>query len=402
MNNDKLTIGLFIDVFYPMTDGVTMVVDNYAKRLSKFCNVIVFAPRYIGHDYDDSKFNYKVVRCISLKVPFLDYSLPIPQMDIKFQKELKEYNLDLVHIHSPFTIGEAGIKYAIDNNIPVVGTMHSQYKKDFLRAVRNEHIANTLLKSLIHNYNKCDEWWAVNSEVARIFYEEYGYKELPKVMNNATEMLPITEEEKDKYFKLINDKYNIKDEKVFLFVGRINALKNIFFIVEALKKVKEKDPNLKYKMLFVGSGQDEEELKKKIEEYNLQDNIILCGKIMDRKLLASYYARSDLFLFPSLYDASSIVQIEAASQHTPVLFIEGAATTATVTNNVNGFIAPNDVDKYADYIIYLMRDDKLLNEISKNCYRDLYKNWDNLIDEVYSRYLYLIKKKINYKILEKK
>ena len=402
MNNDKLTIGLFIDVFYPMTDGVTMVVDNYAKRLSKFCNVIVFAPRYIGHDYDDSKFNYKVVRCISLKVPFLDYSLPIPQMDIKFQKELKEYNLDLVHIHSPFTIGEAGIKYAIDNNIPVVGTMHSQYKKDFLRAVKSDHLANALLKNLIHNYDKCDECWAVNSEVARIFYEEYGYKELPKVMNNATEMLPITEEEKDKYFKLINDKYNIKDEKVFLFVGRINALKNIFFIVEALKKVKEKDPNLKYKMLFVGSGQDEEELKKKIEEYNLQDNIILCGKIMDRKLLASYYARSDLFLFPSLYDASSIVQIEAASQHTPVLFIEGAATTATVTNNVNGFIAPNDVDKYADYIIYLMRDDKLLNEISKNCYRDLYKNWDNLIDEVYSRYLYLIKKKINYKILEKK
>ena len=112
MNNDKLTIGLFIDVFYPMTDGVTMVVDNYAKRLSKFCNVIVFAPKYIGHDYDDSKFNYKVVRCASFKVPFIDYSLPIPKMDLAFQKQLKEYNLDLVHIHSPFTIGEAGIKYA--------------------------------------------------------------------------------------------------------------------------------------------------------------------------------------------------------------------------------------------------------------------------------------------------
>ena len=402
MNNDKLTIGLFIDVFYPMTDGVTMVVDNYAKRLSKFCNVIVFAPRYIGHEYDDSKFNYKVVRCTSLKVPFLDYTLPIPQMDIKFQKELKEYNLDLVHIHSPFTVGEAGIKYAIDNNIPVVGTMHSQYKKDFLRAVRSEHIANTLLKSLIHNYNKCDECWAVNTEVARIFYEDYGYKELPKVMNNATEMLPINDDDKEKYFKEINKKYNIKDEKVFLFVGRINALKNIFFIVEALKKVKEKDPSLKYKMLFVGSGQDEEELKKKIEEYDLSDNIILCGKIMDRKLLASFYARSDLFLFPSLYDASSIVQIEAASQRTPVLFIEGAATTATVRDNVNGFIAPNDSDKYADYIINLINDNKLLTEVSNNCYRDLYKNWDDAINEVYNRYLELIKKKNNFKILEKK
>ena len=38
--------------------------------------------------------------------------------------------------------------------------------------------------------------------------------------------------------------------------------------------------------------------------------------VKDRELLASIYARADLFLFPSLYDASSIVQIDAALQKT--------------------------------------------------------------------------------------
>lgn len=38
--------------------------------------------------------------------------------------------------------------------------------------------------------------------------------------------------------------------------------------------------------------------------------------VKDRELLASIYARADLFLFPSLYDASSIVQNEAALQKT--------------------------------------------------------------------------------------
>lgn len=38
----KLKVGLFIDTWYPMVDGVIMVVDNYAKRLSKFCDVTVF------------------------------------------------------------------------------------------------------------------------------------------------------------------------------------------------------------------------------------------------------------------------------------------------------------------------------------------------------------------------
>ena len=388
---DKLTIGLFVDVFYPMTDGVVMVVDNYARRLSKYCNVIVFCPRYIGKEYDDTTFPYQVVRCRSLKVPLIDYSLPMPKIDPDFQKSLKKYNLDIVHIHSPFTIGEEGIKYAKNNNIPVIGTMHSQYKQDFKRAVKTDLLADTLTKRLIHVYNKCDECWAVNAEVARIFYEDYGYKEMPKVMNNATEMEPVEYIEEAK--KLINEKYKLKDEKVFIFVGRINALKNVFFIVESLKKVKELRPDLKFKMFFIGCGQDEEELTKLIKKYNLDNEVIMCGKITNRKLLADFYARSDLFLFPSLYDASSIVQIEAASQKTPVLFIKGAATASNVTNNVNGFISENDVLSYANSIIKIIDNKELLNEVSNNAYRDLYINWDDRIKEVYERYKTLIKKR---------
>ncbi len=388
---NKLTVGLFVDVFYPMTDGVVVVVDNYARRLSKYCNVIVFCPRYLGKDYDDTKFPYKVVRCMSLKVPFIDYSLPMPKLDPNFQNELHKYNLDIVHIHSPFTIGEEGVKYAKDNNIPVIGTMHSQYKQDFKRAVKNDLLADTLTKKLIHVYNKCDECWAVNAEVARIFYEDYGYKEMPRVMNNATEMEPV--EYLDRAKELINEKYKIKDEKVFIFVGRINALKNVFFIVESLKRVKELRPDLKFKMFFIGTGQDEEELSKLISKYNLDNEVIMCGKITNRELLADFYARSDLFLFPSLYDASSIVQIEAASQKTPVLFIKGAATASNVTNNVNGFIADNDIDAYANTIIKIMDNDELLSNVSNNAYRDLYKNWDDSINEVYERYHVLIKEK---------
>ena len=49
---NKITVGLFNDSFMPMMDGVVMVVDNYAKRLSKFCNVVVFVPKY-HKDFDD-------------------------------------------------------------------------------------------------------------------------------------------------------------------------------------------------------------------------------------------------------------------------------------------------------------------------------------------------------------
>lgn len=59
----KITIGLFNDSFYPLADGVIMVVDNYARELSKYANVIVFVPSYKDKPYDDLALSYKVVRC---------------------------------------------------------------------------------------------------------------------------------------------------------------------------------------------------------------------------------------------------------------------------------------------------------------------------------------------------
>ena len=390
----KLTRGLFNDSFFPMADGVIMVVDNYARVLSEYANVIVFVPKYTGKEYDDSIFPYKVVRCHSLKVPFLDYSLPIPKLDRKFEKELDKYKLDIVHIHSPFTMGEIGLKYAKKHHIPCIATMHSQFKQDFEKAVKSEFLAKKLNNKLIKLFNKCDECWAVNKEVARIYYEEYGYKCMPRVMNNATEMEPVDDVKKAHEF--INKKYNIKkDEKVFLFVGRINTLKNILFIADSLKAVKEKDPKLKFKMLYVGAGQDEEKLMNKIAQCNLQNDAFLCGKVTNRKELAYYFSRADLFLFPSVYDASSIVQIEAASQGTPTVFLKNTATAATVTDNVNGFLSDYTVGAYSDKIIEIMHNKELYEKVSKNAYIDLYKTWKQMVDKAYELYKEFIEKKCN-------
>lgn len=384
----KLKIGLFIDTFFPMVDGVVMVVDNYAKRLINYADVTVFAPSVPGKTYDDSTLPYRVVRCKSMPVPFLDYSLPVPNIDSNFKKELENANLDIVHIHSPFTIGKIALKYAKKNNIPIIATMHSQYKQDFKRAVKFEFLANILTKNLIKVFDECTECWAVNSEVAKIFYEEYGYKKLPYVQNNATDMMLI--ENREAIAEEINQKYNISnDEKVFLFVGRINILKNILFIIDALKIVK--DDGYKFKMLFVGNGQDEEKLKEKVQEMNLNNEVVLCGKVTDRELMKKIYARSDLFLFPSLYDASSLVQIEAASQKVPTIFIEGSATSATVSNNVNGVITKNDANDYAKAIENLIIDNDFYQTVSDGAYRDLYKNWDDKVKEVYEKYTSYIK-----------
>ena len=396
-NNKKITIGLFNDSFFPGSDGVIYVVDNYARRLAEFANVVVFVPSYGKNAFDDSKLPYKVVRCNSVKMHIIDYMLPLPKLDMKFMKEVNKYKLDIVHIHSPFPVGVIGINYAKKHNVPVLATMHSQFKRDFLKFTHNEMMANVLNSRIIKEFDKCDKCVAVNKEVARIYYEDYHCKEMPGVINNATDLTPVpnVKEAHD----MINKKHNIDpNDKVFLFVGRINTLKNILFTADALKRVKELNPDLHFKMLFVGSGSEEHLLIDRIKENGLEDDVILCGKVTNRYILSCYFSRADLFLFPSIYDASSLVQIEAASQKTPTIFLKGTATAATVTENVNGFMTENDVDAYANKIIEVMEDKKLYKKVSENAYKDLYRTWDDIVNEVFKLYLDLIDKNKKKKV----
>lgn len=388
MENKKLHIGIFCDSFYPMVDGVVQVVDNYARGLSEFCDVTVFVPR--GRTKYNDIFPYKVVRSKIMKVFFLDYDLPLPQIDKNFKKQLNNTKLDIVHIHSPFSMGKIALKYAKKHKIPCVATMHSQFKKDFKRSAKSIFLApvvEILMASIRKVFNNTTENWAVNGEVARIFHEDYKIKEKPLVMLNGTDMLPFENQE---YLTKLKDKLLIKDnEKIFLFVGRLNLLKNIIFLIHSLNELKNK--NFKFKMIFVGSGQDEEIIKKEVKKLSLENEVIFTGKITDRTELSAYYALADLFLFPSLYDCSSLVQIEAASQKTPALFLKGAATADTITPEINGYLSENSEEKYADKIIEIFNDKEKYNQVCENAFHQLYLPWPKVIEKAYNRYVELIK-----------
>lgn len=383
--NKKLKIGLFVDSFFPMVDGVVMVVDNYAKRLSKFCDVTVFTIKPKGKC--DKKFDYKVVQSKSSNILSVDYEVPLPRLDSNFKKALKESNLDIVHIHSPFGVGAMGVRYAKKHNIPALATMHSQYKQDFYRSTKSKTLTKILTDNIMKVFNKCDEFYGVNDRISEIFFE-YGAKHMPLVQRNGTDMLPI--EDKENALKLVNEKFGLKeDEPVFLFVGRINALKNVFFILEALEKLKNKN----FKMFYVGDGQDFEELKKTCKKSSIADNIIMTGKITDRDLLRAIYLRAKLFLFPSMYDASSLVQIEAASQGTPTIFLKGSATSATVTDYKNGFLSEPTTEKFAEKIEEILNDEELYKRVQEGAVRDLYVTWDDCVKEMYEKYLQAIENK---------
>lgn len=382
----KLKIAMFMDSWYPNVDGVVVVMDNLLKNLNKYSDVTLVVPKMEKNE-DDSIYPFKVIRVDSVPLPISNYRVGLVDLEyLKLKKIFDDMDFDIIHIHSPFALGKLGIRVAKSKKIPVVATMHTRWEFEFEKYLKSKRIANLCIKYLIKSYNKCNSCIALNKSLIKV-YNDYGYKGKYQIINNGTDLEIV--KDKEKSLDRVNNLFKLnKDDIVFLFVGRIVSFKNIYFILDTLKELKNR--NFKYKMIYVGDGPDYDELNKKIREYKLSNEVILAGKIMDRELLKSIYYRSNLFLFPSLFDSSSLVQIEAASQETPTIFIAGSVTSDTVENNVNGFTATEDINAFADRIEEIIDNKKLYKRVQKNAKKDLAKPWKDVALETYNYYLKVI------------
>jgi len=153
-NNGKRTIAIFCDAYYPAVDGVIKVFENQAMLLSKNNNVIVCVPKHKNKIDDDRP--YLVLGCGSIEISSVGYDYGLPAFDNFFNKAIRKARIDLVHFHSPFTMGTFATALAKKRKIPCIGTFHSEYKKDFYKATKNNALTSLLTSIIIGVFNKCD------------------------------------------------------------------------------------------------------------------------------------------------------------------------------------------------------------------------------------------------------
>jgi len=383
---NKIKIGMFMDSWYPDINGVIVVMENLMKNMKDYADVTLVVPK-MGDIENDNNYPFKIIRIDCISLLKTGYKLGLVDLEyVKLKKQFKDIDFDIIHIHSPFALGRLGIRIAKEKNIPAIATMHTRWEFEFKKYLKSTTITNLCVKHLIKSYNKCYSCIALNKSLINV-YNNYGYDGKIKIIHNGTDMDIV--ENKEESLKKINKLFNLNDSDiVFLFVGRITSIKNIFFILDTLKELENR--NFKFKMIYVGDGPDFNALKEKIKEYNLSNDVIVAGKIMDRDLLKSIYYRANLFVFPSLFDASSLVQIEAASQETPTIFVEGAVTADTIENNINGFTAKEDVISFADRIEEIITNKDLYKKVQLGAKNDLAKPWKEIAQETYDYYLQVI------------
>lgn len=378
MDNGKLKILEGIDSYLPHVDGVITCMHNYCTYGSKTADITAVAPRYKNYTDDQP---YKIKRCKSVYFPVLNLQYGQATRDRKFYKDVMSEKYDIVHVHSPFNMSKFMLKIAKKQGIPAVATYHTDMRSIFRMILKSKTIAELVIKSMGRRYNKYDEIFVCYPPVGEQC-RTYGYKGKISYLPYGTNIPKCRN--KEELVKSANEKFGFaEDELVFIHVGRLEKLKRIDFIMDALKILK--DRGVKFRFYAIGEGAYEKKLKKHKKKLGFTDKEVTFTGFIDGETFKLFYARANLLLFPSLYDNFGLVKVEAAAYRTAGVFIKGSCAGYDVTDGVNGYLSENTPEAFADKISAAVSDGQKLAEIGNKACDDLYISWEECADKFVER-----------------
>ncbi len=382
-NPDKASVGLFCEVFPPVMDGVSVCMENYAYWLQKKVGgVAVVTPHVPKADY--SVHEYKVFDYMSIPVPKRrPYMTGIAAFDPTYLAKIATTRFKIVHAHTPFSAGSAALSISRAQRIPLVATFHSKYRDDFSK-ILPKLVVDMMIDSVVDFFERADLVWVPQESVIDVI-REYGYKGHVEVMDNGSDLVADYPE---KYFVEARQRLGIAPEEfVLLFVGQHVWQKNPQLTIEALSRLED----VPFKMFFVGNGYAAEEMKAMVSEKGLDGKVTFVGTITDRAKIVDYYAASDLFVFPSLYDNAPLVVREAAALHTPSVMAIGSTAATILQDGENGFLVENDPDKLAQLLRELIHDPERVHRVGVQASKTIVRSWEDCVEEVIDRYNALLR-----------
>ena len=364
------------DTYWPRINGVTVSIASYKKRLESHGHEVhVITPYYPNCDDEEENIH----RFSSYKLLFTNQAedrLVYPWKKKKVHKKLEEIKPDIIHIQTEFTVGIMAMKYGIKNDIPIITTSHTYFEEyiNIYFPFLPKRLARTYARGRVRKFhNKAN---AVIAPTERMKNVLLGYD-----LEKPIHVIPTGISKKDfgdlskkdeKNNSHLYKKYpKLKGKKILSYVGRIGAEKNIYFLFDVIKQLKEKFPEIV--LLLAGDGPQRDELKKFVKNHNLTKNIIFLGYI-DWSKIKHVYALSDIFIFSSKTETQGLVTIEAMMCKTPVVALGIMGTLDVMQGDNGGFMVDEDLDIFTEKVNLLLTDSSLYKKKSDEAFKYA-QNW---------------------------
>jgi len=314
------------------------------------------------------------------KLPFFNQLTIIPKLKDRILNVSEEVKPDIIHAHSPALNGLAAILAGKKANIPVVYEIrafwedaavdHGNCKEGDLRYKLTRAMETYVVKKAHAITTICD---GLKQDLIKRGIKEEKITLIPNAVNLKNFAL-ITEKSSQ-----ILERYHLKNSFVIGFVGSFYHYEGIDILIKALAVIKK--TGLDIKVLLVGGGSQQSKIVNLIETLNLQDRVILTGRVPHHEV-KDYYSVMNVTALPRksmrLTElVTPLKPLEAMALGIPVLASDIGGHRELIKHNINGYLFEADNEQaLADMIISLFNDHSSFAKIVKNG-RDFVENIRN-------------------------
>jgi len=387
-----MRIGFFTDRYLPQTDGISVSVQTFCEQLEKLGHqVYIFAPKP-NLRYKETSSN--VIRFPAVKGLGFEENLTSFFFPPQFTRKVEKLKLDIIHFHTPGPIGLFGVHYALQYNLPLVTTYHT----DLYGYVDHYPKANVLaggiilsMLALISTKSGLDNYRSILSSIKpNRNSEKWRQKIVVQIMtllHNSCDLVIAPSDKIQKQLKSwktkspitvlptgvdkittkktdsakIRQHYHLQPEnKIILFVGRVGSEKNISLLIDAFGLVAAQEPEAK--LVIVGPGDYMGKFKDQAENSSHGDRILFTGRI-EYSRLGGIYSLADVFAFPSLTDTQAMVINEAACAGAPIVMIDKDVSKVLVDGE-NGYYSSKNKRDFAAKITKILKNNQLRAKMS--------------------------------------
>ncbi len=201
-----------------------------------------------------------------------------------------------------------------------------------------------------------------NSEmVKRQIIDHYAIpEEKVIVIYNGVDLMRFSPQNKDRWRKDVRESLNIsRDTKVLLFVGSGFERKGLRTFIKALPLIKDRNVIA----IIIGRG-DTDRYRAMAEKFGVLNHILFLGV---QKEIERFYAASDLFVLPTLYDPFSNATLEALASGLPVITTKNNGAAELIENGQEGFVMEDlfNSEELAERIDHCLNDHESMGRMAR-------------------------------------
>jgi 1,2-diacylglycerol 3-alpha-glucosyltransferase len=359
LNPGSLRIGLFTDTYAPQVNGVSISLQLVSEGLKKRGHqVTIFAPRFPGyHDEQPS-----VVRLPSLKYlndpPIYVAVLGTPRSTWSLTRK----HFDVLHAHSPLSVGLLAYLTASTKNLPLIYTYHTSITDytHYLKFIGGTGIIRHGARWFsTASTNLGDQIVVPSPKFRRLLLEQKVNKPIHTIPNG----IDLSNFKAAKHPGSLRTRLGIKKEApILLSLGRMDPEKHLDFLVDAFALLVRQYPDAR--LVFAGDGSARKGVEEKVSAMNLKDCVHFLGMV-NRTEIPDVLHDATVFLSASITEVHPISVIEAIASGLPLVAVQDEAFEGMIENDQNGYLVPMDVKVFSEKVSALIADPEKLERFGK-------------------------------------